>query len=129
MSSTTAITEESFEAGKDLFKRLNGRDMSQLEYGKEAYWDVTFGHVFGSIWTRPGLSLRDRSFMVCAALIVMGKEEELKVHLPGLLHQGVTIDEIREMILHLAHYGGWPNAVAARRALKHTMAERKKAKL
>jgi len=106
---------ERFEQGRARFGELMGRDIKS-ESGADEFMDVTFENLFGDIWNREGLSLRDRSMITCAALIALGKEEELKVHFRGLLNQGVTADEIDEMIIHLAHYGGWPNAVAARRA-------------
>lgn len=109
--------EEKFERGKALFKELNTRDSSKLKPGMSGFNDVTFAHLFGDLWCRGELSLRQRSFVVCSALIALGKEEELKVHFPGLLNQGYTRAQIEEMCVHLAHYSGWPTCVGGRRAL------------
>ena len=109
---------ERFEAGRSRFGELMGREIKG-ESGQDEFMDVTYENLFGDIWNRPGLSLRDRSMITCAALIALGKEEELKVHFRGALAQGITPDEIDEMLTHLAHYGGWPAAVAGRRAAQH----------
>lgn len=66
---------------------------------------VTVDHLFGDVWTRPGLALRDRSLITCAVLVALGKEAQLKVHLKGLLNQGVSEEAVEEMMIHLAHYG------------------------
>jgi 4-carboxymuconolactone decarboxylase len=86
--------------------------------------DVTVDHLFGDIWTRPGLALRDRSLITCAVLVALGKEAQLKVHLRGLLNQGVTHEAVEEMMIHLAHYSGWPTAVNGIRVAREVFAER-----
>ncbi len=60
----------------------------------------------------PGLSKRDRSLITCAALVAMNRTEQLKGHLERALNNGVTKDEIGELITHLAFYGGWPVAMS-----------------
>lgn len=69
--------------------------------------------LFGQVWERPGLSKRDRSLITCAALVVTGKTEQMQSHFPRAIANGVSLDELVEMITHLAFYGGWPNAVSA----------------
>lgn len=69
--------------------------------------------LFGQVWERPGLSKRDRSLITCAALVVTGKTEQMPSHFPRAIANGVSLDELVEMITHLAFYGGWPNAVSA----------------
>lgn len=73
--------------------------------------DITIEHLFGNIWSRPGLELRERSMITCAALTVLGRDPELKIHLRGALNIGISRDTINEMMIHLAHYGGWPAGV------------------
>jgi 4-carboxymuconolactone decarboxylase len=69
--------------------------------------------LFGDIWKRPQLSPRDRSMITCAALVAMGKTEQLNFHFPRAIHNGVTQEELVELITHLAFYAGWPNASSA----------------
>src|SRR5437667_10215854 len=69
--------------------------------------------IYGEVWERPGLSKRDRSLIVVAALLALGREKQLEGHLARALQNGVTKDEISELITHLAFYAGWPAAMAA----------------
>jgi 4-carboxymuconolactone decarboxylase len=69
--------------------------------------------LFGDVWNRPELSHRDRSLITCAALVAMGKTEQMSFHFPRALANGVTKDELIELITHLAFYAGWPNASSA----------------
>ncbi len=64
--------------------------------------------VFGDVWERPGLSKRDRSLITVAALVALYRPEQLRGHLGRALTNGVTKDEIGELITHLAFYSGWP---------------------
>jgi 4-carboxymuconolactone decarboxylase len=75
--------------------------------------DLTDGVLFGDVWERPQLSKRDRSLITCAALVSTGKTEQMDFHFPRALENGVTQEEIVEMITHLAFYVGWPNAMSA----------------
>lgn len=69
--------------------------------------------LFGDIWERPGLSKRDRSLITCTALVALGRTEQMATHFPRALDNGVTHDEIIEMITHMAFYAGWPAAATA----------------
>src|SRR5579863_9535477 len=69
--------------------------------------------IYGEVWERPGLSRRDRSLITVAALIAMGRDKQLEGHLARALANGVTKDEISELITHLALYAGWPAAMTA----------------
>ena len=69
--------------------------------------------LFGEIWERPGLKKRDRSLIVVATLIALGRERQLVGHLQRALDNGVTKNEISEIITHLAFYAGWPAAMTA----------------
>jgi 4-carboxymuconolactone decarboxylase len=75
--------------------------------------DLTDRVLFDEVWARPDLSARDRSLATCSALIATGKTEQLRFHFPKALDNGVTRDEIVELITHLAFYAGWPNAMSA----------------
>jgi len=75
--------------------------------------ELTNGVLFDDVWERPQLSKRDRSLVTCAALVAMGKGEQLDFHLPFALENGVTREEVFEMITHLAFYAGWPSAMSA----------------
>jgi len=67
----------------------------------------------GDVWERPQLSKHDRSLITCAALVAMGKTEQMGTHFPKAIANGVAKEEIIELITHLAFYSGWPSAVSA----------------
>ena len=69
--------------------------------------------LFGDIWDRPGLSKRDRSLITVATLVALNRTEQLPFHLNRALENGITKDEIIELITHLAFYSGWPTAMSA----------------
>ena len=67
--------------------------------------------VMGSVWSRPGMSPRDRSLMTIAALTALDRPNELRIHLGLGLDNGLERKEICEIIMHMAIYGGFPVAV------------------
>ena len=69
--------------------------------------------LYGDIWERPGLSKRDRSLITVASLIALYRTDELLGHMKRALDNGVTKEEIGELITHMAFYSGWPTAVNA----------------
>ena len=75
--------------------------------------ELTDDVLFGDVWERPGLSKRDRSLITVASLISLYRINELPFHMKTALNNGVTRDEIVEMITHLAFYAGWPPANTA----------------
>ena len=75
--------------------------------------DYTEKVLFGDLWERSNLSLRDRSLVTIAALIALYRHNELPFHLKRAIENGVTRDEIVETVTHLAFYGGWPVANTA----------------
>ena len=87
--------------------------------------ELTDKVVFGDVWERPGLSKRDRSLATVAALVALSKTDQLRGHLWRALDNGVTREEIVELITHLAFYCGWPHAGSAALVAKEVFAERK----
>jgi len=75
--------------------------------------ELTDNVLFADVWERPGLSKRDRSLITVAALIALNRPEQLRSHLRLARENGVTKDEVVEVITHLAFYTGWPNAINA----------------
>jgi 4-carboxymuconolactone decarboxylase len=75
--------------------------------------DLTENVLFGDVWERPGLSKRDRSLITVAALVALYRPEQLRAHLGRALQNGVTKDELSELMTHLAFYSGWPTAITA----------------
>lgn len=85
--------------------------------------ELTDDVLFGDIWERPGLSKRDRSLITVAALVAPYRARELPSQLGRALDNGVSKDELLELITHLAFYAGWPNAMSATLAAKEVFAK------
>lgn len=69
--------------------------------------------LFDEVWERDGLSKRDRSLVTVAALTAMGKTDQLRFHLGFAQQNGVTVEELKEALLQLAFYAGWPSGMGA----------------
>lgn len=86
--------------------------------------ELTDKVLFGDVWERKGLSKRDRSLATVTALAVIGQAEQLRGHLWRALDNGVTREEIVELMTHLAFYCGWANAGSAALVAKRVFEER-----
>ena len=75
--------------------------------------ELTDDVLFGDVWERPELSPRDRSLVTITALVAGGNSEQLGYHISLGRTNGLTEDEIKEAIIHLAFYTGWPKAITA----------------
>ena len=90
--------------------------------------DYTNDVVYGDLWERPGLSKRDRSLVTLAALIATYRPEQLETHLTRAVGNGVTREEITEVITHLAFYAGWPAAMSAAQVAYTVLVENQQSK-
>jgi len=79
-------------------------------------------HAWGAVWNREGLDRKTRSIVTVSMLIALGAHGALKGHVRGALTNGVTQDEIREIIMHSAAYCGYPAALAAMKVAKEVIA-------
>jgi 4-carboxymuconolactone decarboxylase len=80
--------------------------------------------LYGSIWSRDDIiSLPERSLITVAVLVALNRENELKIHIRGALNLGVSKEKIEEMILHVAHYSGFPTGVSANQILNDICTE------
>jgi 4-carboxymuconolactone decarboxylase len=85
--------------------------------------ELTDTVLYGDIWERPGLSKRDRSLITVATLVALYRTDELPFHLGRALENGVSKDELIELITHLAFYAGWPTSITAIRLAKDVFAK------
>jgi 4-carboxymuconolactone decarboxylase len=79
------------------------------DFGAE-FQDLITRYVWGEIWTRPGLDRRTRRLLVITALVALGRDEELEMHMRAALREDVTPDELEEVLLQAAIYCGVPAA-------------------
>jgi 4-carboxymuconolactone decarboxylase len=81
-------------------------------------------YCWGEIWTRPGLDRKTRSSITLVALVALGRMDELELHLKAALRNGLTPDEIKEVLLHCAVYCGVPAANSAFAVAQRVLDER-----
>ena len=79
---------------------------------------LTDAVLFGQVWADPGLSQRDRSLITVAALVALGRTEQLRSHLRRALDNGLGKDELAAAMAHLAFYAGWPAGMTGATELK-----------
>jgi 3-oxoadipate enol-lactonase/4-carboxymuconolactone decarboxylase len=87
------------------------------------FQDLITRYAWGSIWARPGLDRRSRSLITLTALVARGHHEELAIHLRAARRNGLTVDEIKELLLQTAIYCGVPDANTAFRIAQEVLAE------
>jgi 4-carboxymuconolactone decarboxylase len=85
--------------------------------------DLSDRVLFGEVWERPGLSKRDRSLITVATLVALYRHNELPGHVRRALDNGVTREELTELVTHLAFYAGWPVANTAIPVLRKAFQE------
>ncbi|MGH7555975.1 MAG: carboxymuconolactone decarboxylase family protein [Longimicrobiales bacterium] len=107
-------------AGLATFERVLGRPHGKPLTGIR---ELTINHLFAHVWNRPGLSMRDRSLITIALLAAAGRPDQLRSHVRGARSRGMTDDEIAEVMIHTAHYAGWPAGVAGQAIADEVAAE------
>ena len=99
-------------------KQVMGEDFVANAYGNATDFtrpiqDHITRNAWGDVWQRPGLDLKTRSLITVAMLTALGKQHELKGHVRGALNNGVTPEQLQEVLLHASIYCGLPAAVEA----------------
>ncbi|WP_284742375.1 carboxymuconolactone decarboxylase family protein [Amycolatopsis sp. RTGN1] len=97
-------------------------DLRDGEFGEDLL-EIGLTSVFGGLWARDGLGHRDRSLVTLGILIALGAETELRAHFRIARSNGLSEDELAEVIYHASGYAGFPRAVAARTAARAALAE------
>ena len=88
------------------------------------FQDLITRYAWGEIWSRPGLDRRTRSLVTIAALVALGREHELELHVRAALRNGVTPDDLKEVLLQCAVYCGVPAANGAFAIAQRVLDER-----
>ena len=87
------------------------------------FQDLITRYAWGEIWARPGIPQHTRSLLTIGLMVALNRDEELRLHLRAAAKNSVTVDEIREVLLHCAVYCGVPAANAAFRTAKEVFSE------
>ena len=117
-----------YEAGMQLRRAMWGAagaedKVDQATAFNRPFEDLVTSYCFGEVWQRPGLDHKTRSMLTLTALTALSKPNQLKMHVQAALANGVTIEEIREIILHTSLYSGIPTGVEAMTAAKEVLAK------
>ena len=122
--------KQRFDAGLKTRREVLGAKyvdaaMAGVDDFNREFVEMLNTYCWNDIWNRPGLPRKTRSVLNLGMLVALGKEHELKLHLRGALNNGLTKDEIKEVLLQTAIYCGVPAAVVAFRAAKEVFASEK----
>ena len=114
----TAAADKDFDKGLATRKQVMGEDFVANAFGKATDFSMPIQqfitrNAWGDVWQRPGLDLKTRSLITVAMLTAMGRQHELKGHVRGALNNGVTPEQLQEVLLHASIYCGLPAAVDA----------------
>ena len=112
------MSEDAYERGMAIRREVLGdahvdaATARATDFTRE-FQELITRYAWGEIWARPGLDRRTRSCMTLVALVALGRHEELAMHVRAALRNGLTPDEIKEVLLHTAIYCGVPAANSA----------------
>ena len=112
------MIEDNFEKGMKVRREVLGdQHVDRAELNKdeftEEFQELITRYAWGEIWTRPGLERKTRSCITLAMMVALNREDEFKLHVRAALNNGLTRDEIKEVILQAAIYAGVPAANSA----------------
>ena len=121
-------TSKAFKAGLATRRRVLGPDYVRKQFQDPGDFAAPFQQfgtecAWGKVWSRPGLSLRDRSLVTLAQCIALNRPNEIKVHLRGAVRNGITRAELQELCLHSFVYCGGPASLDAFHVIKATLPE------
>lgn len=120
--------QDRFDAGLQLRKQVLGADyversMAGADEFSRPMQELSTEYCWGYVWTRPGLALRDRSLINLGMISALNRPHELKLHVKAALNNGVTREEIREVLLQVAVYCGVPAGIDSVRIAREAFAE------
>jgi 4-carboxymuconolactone decarboxylase len=121
--------KERYEIGLQTRREVLGHEHVQRAQGRlnefnRPFQEFITRYAWGEIWQRPGLTRRERSLITLATLVALNREQEFRMHIRAAFNNGVTEEEIRELLIHTGIYCGLPAANAAIHAAEEVMAER-----
>lgn len=116
--------DERYRRGRERFMEVHDPKALRSVEGLDDLGRLIIETVYGDVYSRPGLSTRDRELAAVASLVALGRSSQLPAHLRAALRAGVTEDELREVILQTATLAGFPPAMNAMSTLKTILAGR-----
>jgi 4-carboxymuconolactone decarboxylase len=121
---------ERYEKGLSVRRAVLGdahvdRSLQSRNEFNEEFQDLLTRYAWGEIWTRPGLPRKTRSLLTIAMIVALNRPDEFRLHVRAAFNNGVTRDEIKEVLLHAAIYCGVPAANSAFHAAQEVFSEMK----
>jgi len=123
------MADQDFETGVAIRERMWGADSVRARLGEDAdefmrdFEELVTRYCFGAVWGREQLTPAMRSMLTIAMLVAMGRSFQVKLHVRGAVANGVTREQIRELLLHAAPYCGIPAALDGFRAAGEALDE------
>jgi 4-carboxymuconolactone decarboxylase len=122
------MSDEAFERGMAIRKAVLGDAHVARAQASTSDFDADFQHfltevAWGTVWSRPGLDRRTRHLLTIAMLAALGKHDELAMHIGAIGRTGVTLEEVKEVLIQVAIYAGVPSANAAFALAKRVLAD------
>jgi 4-carboxymuconolactone decarboxylase len=119
---------EKYEKGMSVRRAVLGdahvdRSLTKLTDFNRDFQDLITRYAWGEIWTRPGLPRHSRSLITLAMMVALNRTDEFRMHVRAAINNGVTRDEIKEVLLQTAVYCGLPAANAAFHAAEEVFSE------
>jgi 4-carboxymuconolactone decarboxylase len=112
-------------AGLEMMKKVYGWDVQD---GPGDFFAMTVEHLFGEVWTREGLTFRERRLLLIGLLLGLGLDDVLGIQLDAALGNGeIEPDELREIVIFLTHYAGWPRGAKFNSQVEELIARRARA--
>jgi 4-carboxymuconolactone decarboxylase len=113
-----SVDDETYQRGKKVREAVLGqahaaRTAKNRTSFNADFQDFLMEYAWGEIWSRPGLDIKLRSMLTIAMLVAMGRMEELKLHIRATRNNGVSREEVKEIMMHAAIYAGVPLAFGA----------------
>ena len=120
--------QDRFDKGLALRKQVLGADyveksMASADDFSRPMQELSTEYCWGYVWTRPGLELRERSLINLSMISALNRPHELKLHVKAALNNGLTREEIREVLLQVAVYCGVPAGIDSTRIAREAFAE------
>ena len=124
------MTDDLYERGLEIRRAVVGteyveRSLAEADDFTRPLQELVTRYCWGDVWSRPGLERRERSMINLSMIAALNRPHELKLHVRGAINNGLTKDEIREILLQVAIYAGVPASLDSFRVAKEVFAEMK----
>tara|TARA_B110000444_G_C18748093_1_gene551331 strand:+ start:494 stop:874 length:381 start_codon:yes stop_codon:yes gene_type:complete len=125
---TYKIDKEKREKGLKIMEKMGLLKSSDKPISRDFMAHIVDA-LYGTIWSRDEvIDLKERSLITVAVLVALNRENELKIHIRGALNLGISKEKLEELILHVAHYSGFPTGVSANQILNEIVSDFEKEK-